>query len=159
MFHALVVAKQKLREYYEKTYRDHGFLYRTGTLLAPQYKLSAFDDTEYSRCHDHTSKLYCEYLRTSFQQYRQQIPEISFRAARSSCPQQTSELDRLLVPSDLSEFNTGVDLDEVDRYLRESKEPQSIPCSAISNKIQEPSKSRPGLTGKNTNVNIRCPHD
>ncbi|KAJ5850789.1 HAT dimerization [Penicillium solitum] len=35
MYGALLVARQKLKEYYEKTYRDHGFLYGTGTLLAP----------------------------------------------------------------------------------------------------------------------------
>ncbi|KAJ5848259.1 HAT dimerization [Penicillium solitum] len=50
------MARQKLKEYYEKTYRDHGFLYGTRILLAPQYKLSAFDDREYSTCHEDTSK-------------------------------------------------------------------------------------------------------
>jgi hypothetical protein len=35
MYGALLAARQKLREYYEKTYRDHGFLYGTGALLAP----------------------------------------------------------------------------------------------------------------------------
>ncbi|KAK4948515.1 hypothetical protein LTR66_014114 [Elasticomyces elasticus] len=78
MYGALLVARQKLKEYYEKTYRDHGFLYGTGTLLAPQYKLSAFDDREYSTCHEDTSKRYCEYLRASFTQYQQQNPELLF---------------------------------------------------------------------------------
>ena len=41
---ALLVAKQKLKKYYEKTYRDHGSLYGTRALLAPQCKFSAFDD-------------------------------------------------------------------------------------------------------------------
>lgn len=79
MYEALLAAKQKLKEYYEKTYRDHEFLYGTWTLLAPQYKLCAFDDTEYSLCHSETSKRYCEYLRISFRNYQQQIPEMPFR--------------------------------------------------------------------------------
>ncbi|KAJ5954443.1 hypothetical protein N7501_008722 [Penicillium viridicatum] len=35
----LLVARQKLKEYYEKTYRDHGFLYSTRILLAPYTEL------------------------------------------------------------------------------------------------------------------------
>jgi hypothetical protein len=31
----MLMAKQKLRDYYEKTYRDHGFLYGTAALLTP----------------------------------------------------------------------------------------------------------------------------
>jgi hypothetical protein len=66
MYDALLAARQKLKECYEKTYRDHGFLYGTGTLLAPQYKLCAFDDTEYSKCQSETSTRYCDYLRKCF---------------------------------------------------------------------------------------------
>ena len=54
MFDVLIAAKQKLRDYYEKTYRDHGYLYGTETVLAPQYKLCAFQGTEYQSV---TSKL------------------------------------------------------------------------------------------------------
>lgn len=92
MYRALLVAKQKLREYYDKTYRDHGFLYGIGTLLAPQYKLCAFDDTEYSHCHSETSKRYCEYLRTYFIQYQQRNPEMLFRTVQRPLLQ-ASELD------------------------------------------------------------------
>jgi hypothetical protein len=35
IYGAMLIAKQKLRDYYEKTYRDHGFLYGTAALLAP----------------------------------------------------------------------------------------------------------------------------
>jgi hypothetical protein len=35
IYGALLAARQKLREYYEKTYHNHGFLYGTGALLAP----------------------------------------------------------------------------------------------------------------------------
>ncbi|KAJ5350272.1 hypothetical protein N7541_007999 [Penicillium brevicompactum] len=98
MYGALLVARQKLKEYYEKTYRDHGFLYGTGTLLAPQYKLSAFDDREYSTCHEDTSKRYCEYLRASFTQYQQQNPELLFRTVQRSSNSHSTELDRLLEP-------------------------------------------------------------
>jgi hypothetical protein len=119
MYGALLVARQRLREYYEKTYRDHGFLYGTGALLAPQYKLSAFDDREYSTCHENTSKKYCEYLRTCFAQYQQQNPELLFRTVHRSFALHSSELDRLLEPIDDSMLHDGTEHDEVDRYLRE----------------------------------------
>jgi hypothetical protein len=96
---ALLVARQNLREYYKKTYLDHGFLYGTGTLLAPQYKLSAFDNREYSTCHDDTSKRYCEYLRTCFMQYQEQTPEMLFRTVQRPSSLHISELDRLLEPT------------------------------------------------------------
>lgn len=119
MYGALLVARQKLKEYYEKTYRDHGFLYGTGTLLAPQYKLSAFDDREYSTCHEDTSKRYCEYLRACFTQYQQQNPELLFRTVGRSSALHSSELDWLLEPVDASILHEGAEYDEVDRYLRE----------------------------------------
>jgi hypothetical protein len=119
MHTALLAARQKLKEYYEKTYRDHGFLYGTGTLLAPQYKLSAFDDREYSTCHEDTSKRYCEYLRTCFTQYQQQNPDLLFRTVHRSSALQSSELDRLLEPVDNSMLHAGAEHDEVDQYLRE----------------------------------------
>jgi hypothetical protein len=121
MYDALLAARQKLKEYYEKTYRDHGFLYGTGTLLAPQYKLCAFDDTEYSKCQSETSTRYCDYLRNCFAQYQREAPEMSFRAMRSSCPQQASELDRLLIPPSTSQSSARCEHDEVDRYLREGE--------------------------------------
>lgn len=120
MYGAMLMAKQKLRDYYEKTYRDHGFLYGTATLLAPQYKLCAFDDTEYSHCIGETSKRYCEYLRSSFAQYQQRNPEMLFRAVQRPSLH-ASELERLLEPSHAVETNEGVGYDEVDRYLHECK--------------------------------------
>jgi hypothetical protein len=66
MYDALLAAKQKLRDYYDKTYRDYGFLYATGTMLTPQYKLSAFSDIEYSKCHSETLRHYHDYLRKGF---------------------------------------------------------------------------------------------
>ncbi|KAI2964925.1 hypothetical protein CBS147323_6033 [Aspergillus niger] len=120
MHDALLAAKQKLREYYDKTYRDHGFLYATGTMLAPQYKLSAFGDTEYSKCHSETLRTYRSYLRKGFHQYQQQIPDLSFCTTIHRSQQQTSELDQLLVPR-ISLPNDRNQLDEVDRYLQEGK--------------------------------------
>lgn len=119
MYDALLAAKQKLRDYYDKTYRDHGFLYATGTMLAPQYKLSAFGDTEYSKCHSETSRHYQGYLRKGFLQYQQQIPDLSFCPTRYHAPQQVSELDMLLGPSSSSLPSSGDQQDEVDRYLQE----------------------------------------
>ncbi|KAJ5975338.1 hypothetical protein N7481_009045 [Penicillium waksmanii] len=56
MYGALLIVRQKLREYYKKTYRNYSFLYSTGTLLAPQYKLSTFDNREYSTYYEDTLK-------------------------------------------------------------------------------------------------------
>ncbi|KAF4219054.1 hypothetical protein CNMCM5878_003909 [Aspergillus fumigatiaffinis] len=123
MYDALLAAKQKLRDYYDKTYRDHGFLYATGTMLAPQYKLSAFSDTEYSKCHRETSRHYRDYLRKGFLQYQQQIPDLSFCTTRHQFQHQASELDQLLVPSATSLPSRGNQLDEVDRYLQEGVVP------------------------------------
>ncbi|KAJ5292123.1 hypothetical protein N7478_001374 [Penicillium angulare] len=123
MYGALLAARQKLKEYYEKTYRAHGFLYGTGTSLAPQYKLSAFDDREYSTCHENTSKRYCEYLRACFTQYQQQNPELLFRTVRRTSALNSSELDRLLEPLDASMLHERADYDEVDQYLRAANVP------------------------------------
>lgn len=62
---ALIAAKQKLNYYYGKTYHGHGFPCGTGTLLAPQFEFCAFDDTEYWKYRNGTSKRYCKFLRTS----------------------------------------------------------------------------------------------
>ena len=94
-----LLRSQKLKEYYEKTCRDHGFLYATGTILAPQYKFSAFGDTEYSKCHRETSEHCRRYLKKSSMQYQQQIPDISFCTTRHRSPQQASELDLLTLQS------------------------------------------------------------
>jgi hypothetical protein len=108
------MARQKLKEYYEKTYRDHGFLYGTRTLLTPQYKLSAFDDREYLTYHKDTSKRYCEYLRVSFTQYQQQNPKLLFRTVQRASNSHSTELDRLLEPPNASVFHEGVEYNEVD---------------------------------------------
>lgn len=113
------MARQKLKEYYEKTYRDHGFLYSTRTLLAPQYKLSAFDNREYSTCYKDTLKRYYEYLRASFTQYQQQNPELLFRTVQRSSNSHSTELNRLLEPPSTSIFHKGVEYNKVDQYLRE----------------------------------------
>jgi hypothetical protein len=103
-----------LREYYEKTYRDYGFLYNTGMLLAPQYKLSVFDNREYSTCHEDTSKRYYEYLRAFFTQYQQQNPELLFRTVQRSSTSHSTELDRLLEPPDANMFYEGVEYNKMD---------------------------------------------
>ncbi|KAJ5956835.1 hypothetical protein N7501_011114 [Penicillium viridicatum] len=115
---ALLIARQKLKEYYEKTYRDHSFLYSTRTLLTPQYKLSAFDDREYSTYYKDTSKRYYEYLRVSFTQYQQQNPELLFRIVQRSSNSHSTELNRLLELPGASIFYKGVEYDEKE-YERE----------------------------------------
>jgi hypothetical protein len=117
MYDALLAAKQKLRDYYDKTYRDYGFLYATGTMLTPQYKLSAFSDIEYSKCHSETLRHYHDYLRKGFLQYQQQIPDLSFCTIRHQFQHQALELDQLLVPLATSLPSRGNQLDEVDQYL------------------------------------------
>ena len=56
IYSALLVARDKLKEHYEKIYRDHSFLYGTGALFASQNQVSTFDNREYPNCHDNTSK-------------------------------------------------------------------------------------------------------
>ncbi|KAJ5244978.1 hypothetical protein N7489_005074, partial [Penicillium chrysogenum] len=110
MYTALLAARQKLKEYYEKTYRDHGFLYGTG----------------YSTCHEETSKRYCECLRTCFTQYQQQNPELLLRTVHRASALQSSGLDRLLEPVDDFMLHEGTEHDEVDQYLREVRETSAI---------------------------------
>jgi hypothetical protein len=121
MYDALLAAKQKLKEYYEQTYRNHGFLYSTGTLLAPQYKLCTFDNMEYSKYQSKTSKCYCDYLRNCFAQYKRETPKMSFWMMHSSCPQQASELDQLLILLSTSQLSARCEYNEVDQYLREGE--------------------------------------
>lgn len=128
-----------------KTYRDYGFLYSTGTLLAPQYKLYAFDDTGYSKFenyHNGTSKPYCEYLRTYFVQYQEQVPKVSFRTIRTALPQLTSELGRLLIPARYSERSVKDDHNGVDQYPREGKNTKGGQCLSISDLPQDLFNSR-----------------
>lgn len=158
MYSALHTGRQKLREYYEKTYRDHGFLYGTGTLLAPQYKLSAFDDREQSTCHDDTSKRYCEYLRTCFMQYQKQIPKILFRTVQRPSLH-NSELDRLLEPTNDTMVNQGAEHDEVDRYLREGKHTRYAVSGWPTDFSQRMFPFRHESIGKSTSVNSQCCHD
>jgi hypothetical protein len=120
IYSAMLMAKQKLKDYYEKTYRDHRFLYGTAALLAPQYKLYTFNDTEYSQCISETSKRYCKYLRSSFAQYQQRNPEMLFRAIQRPSLQ-ASELERLLKPIHTVETSEGVRYNEVNHYLHKCK--------------------------------------
>ncbi|KAJ5877060.1 hypothetical protein N7455_000525 [Penicillium solitum] len=92
---------------------------KDNTLEERYYKLSAFDNREYSTCHKDTSKRYCEYLRASFTQYQQQNPKLLFRTVQRSSNSYSTELDRLLEPPGASIFHKGVEYDEVDQYLRE----------------------------------------
>ncbi|KAJ5661424.1 uncharacterized protein N7477_009040 [Penicillium maclennaniae] len=109
---ALCLLPGKKKEYYKRTYCDQGFLYSTGSLLATQYKLSAFDDREYSTYYKDTSKRYCEYLRTCFTEYQQQNPELLFRTVHRSSTLHSSELDRLLEPADDCMLHEGAEHNE-----------------------------------------------
>ncbi|KAJ5743328.1 hypothetical protein N7533_010430, partial [Penicillium manginii] len=129
---AHTLAKQKLKDYYEKTYRDHRFLYGTAALLAPQYKLYTFNDTEYSQCISETSKRYCKYLRSSFAQYQQRNPEMLFRAIQRPSLQ-ASELERLLKPIHTVETSEGVRYNEENLEENKANKETKDKNTAISN--------------------------
>jgi len=121
MHDALLAAKQKLADYYNKTYRDHGFLYAIGTILAPQYKLSVFAEDEWSDGQNECQENYREHLKKCFRKYQQQLPDLSFNTTRYRSPQHTSELDQLLGPQSTSVLLDRGQQDEVDRYLGEGE--------------------------------------
>lgn len=54
---ALVGMTMEPGEIYEKTFQDFGVIYGTGTLIAPQYKVSAFDGAT-SSCLGHASPIF-----------------------------------------------------------------------------------------------------
>ncbi|KAJ5340406.1 hypothetical protein N7541_009530 [Penicillium brevicompactum] len=114
---ALVGMKMELREIHEKTFEDFGVMYGTGTLIAPQYKVSAFDGARPS-CLGHAER-YIEYLKIFHLQYRPQMPTSLSCLHGMSCSPQLLELEQVLHPLTGLVANSMSQNDEVGQYLRE----------------------------------------
>jgi hypothetical protein len=63
---ALQNAAAKLREYYSRTYEDLGYLYACATILAPQYKLKAFEGVNWIAEKDEESWVCYYYINCYF---------------------------------------------------------------------------------------------
>ena len=93
-------------------------MYGTGTFVAPQYKVSAFDGATSSQGLGHPER-YIEYLKIFHLQYRPQMPTSLSCVNGLSCSPQLLGLDRLLHPLAGLAGSSRSGQDEVDQYLRE----------------------------------------
>ncbi|KAF2996348.1 hypothetical protein E8E15_000433, partial [Penicillium rubens] len=97
LLEASLIMKMEFGEVYEKTFQKFGVMYGPGTFVAPQYKVSAFDESTSSQGLGR-SESYIEYLRIFHLHYRPQMPtSLSCLNGLSSSPQLLG-LDRLLHP-------------------------------------------------------------
>ncbi|KAJ5516916.1 hypothetical protein N7527_008476, partial [Penicillium freii] len=111
-----IYTRQKLKEYYKKTYRNYGFLYSTRTLLASY----TFDNREYLTYYKNTSKRYYKYLR-----YQQQNPELLFYTVQRSSNLYSIELNQLLELPKYTVVETG--RSSIHRHIHEpEQEEESI---------------------------------
>ncbi|CDM32673.1 HAT dimerisation [Penicillium roqueforti FM164] len=94
---ASLIMKMELGEVYEKTFQNFGVMYGPGTFVAPQYKVSAFDEATLSQGLGQPER-YIEYLRIFHLQYRPQMPTSLSCVNGLSCSPQLLGLDRLLYP-------------------------------------------------------------
>jgi hypothetical protein len=118
LFEALLVMKVELGELYQKTFQNFGVIYGTGTLIAPQYKNSAFDGATPSQCLGPPER-YIKYLRIFHLQYRPQIPASLSCVNGLSFSPSLLELDRLLHPLAGLVANSSKEQNEIDEYLQE----------------------------------------
>ncbi|CAG8081639.1 unnamed protein product [Penicillium salamii] len=110
--------KMEIGEVYEKTIKSFGVMYGPGTLVAPQYKVSAFDEATSSQGLG-GPECYIEYLRIFHLQYRPQMPTSLSCVNGLSCSPQLLGLDRLLHPLAGLAGGSRSEQDEIDQYLRE----------------------------------------
>ncbi|KAJ5277815.1 hypothetical protein N7524_003968 [Penicillium chrysogenum] len=115
---ASLIMKMELGEVYEKTFQNFGVMYGPGTFVAPQYKVSAFDEATSSQGLGQPER-YIEYLRIFHLQYRPQMPTSLSCVNGLSCSPQLLGLDRLLHPLAGLAGSSRCAQDEVDQYLRE----------------------------------------
>ena len=117
LLEASLMMKMEFVEVYEKTFQKFGVMYGPGTFVAPQYKVSAFDESTSQGLG--RSESYIEYLRIFHLHYRPQMPtSLSCLNGLSSSPQLLG-LDRLLHPLAGLAGSSRSGKDEVDQYLRE----------------------------------------
>ncbi|KAJ5350258.1 hypothetical protein N7541_007985 [Penicillium brevicompactum] len=118
LLESLLIMKMEFGEVYEKTFKSFGVMYGPGTLVAPQYKLSAFDEATSSQGLGGPER-YIEYLRIFHLQYRPQMPTSLSCVNGLSCSPQLLGLDRLLHPLAGLAGGSRSGQDEVDQYFRE----------------------------------------
>ena len=151
LLEASLVMKMELGEVYEKTFQDFGVMYGTGTFVAPQYKVSAFDGASSWQGLGHPER-YIEYLRIFHLQYRPQMPTSLSCVNGLSCSPQLLGLDRLLHPLAGLAGSSRSGQDEVDQYLREGLNNCSLYFLLTTDTQQGLSISRHALTGKTINT-------
>ncbi|KAJ5481400.1 hypothetical protein N7475_000212 [Penicillium sp. IBT 31633x] len=118
LLEASLIMKMEFGEVYEKTFQSFGVMYGPGTFVAPQYKVSAFDEATSSQGLGRPER-YVEYLRIFHLQYRPQMPTSLSCVNGLSCSPQLLGLDRLLHPLAGLAGSPRSGQDEVDQYLRE----------------------------------------
>ncbi|CAG8140155.1 unnamed protein product, partial [Penicillium salamii] len=118
LLEASLIMKMEFGEIYEKTFKSFGVMYGPGTLVAPQYNVSAFDEATSSQGLGGPER-YIEYLRIFHLQYRPQMPTSLSCVNGLSCSPQLLGLDRLLHPLAGLAGGSRSEQDEIDQYLRE----------------------------------------
>lgn len=149
---ASLIMKMELGEVYEKTFQNFGVMYGPGTFVAPQYKVSAFDEATSSQGLGQPER-YIEYLRIFHLQYRPQMPTSLSCVNGLSCSPQLLGLDRLLHPLAGLAGSSRCAQDEVDQYLREGLNNCPVYFLLTTDTQQGFSISRHALTGKTINAN------
>ncbi|KAJ5742366.1 uncharacterized protein N7511_001761 [Penicillium nucicola] len=124
---AFLRLRMELAEVYENTFQKFEVMYGTGTFVAPQYKVSAFDDATSSQGLGSAGR-YIELLRIFHLQYSPQMPTSLSCANGLSCSPQLLGLERLLHPLAGPFHSSRGEPDEVDQYLQEGAVNIS-PCS------------------------------
>lgn len=152
LLEASLIMKMEFGEIYEKTFKSFGVMYGPGTLVAPQYKVSAFDEATSSQGLGGPER-YIEYLRIFHLQYRPQMPTSLSCVNGLSCSPQLLGLDRLLHPLAGLAGGSRSGQDEIDQYLREGLNNPSE-CFLLTTDTQQGSLiSLPVRTGKTINAN------
>ncbi|OQE11891.1 hypothetical protein PENFLA_c070G01346 [Penicillium flavigenum] len=118
MLAGLQAAKEKLKDYYDKTTGDHGNLYAMGTILAPQYKLQFFTQQKGSDNDYKWRDKYHQYLKDYREPYKQRFSD---HQSLISQPQaaRVSRVHRILTQP-RSEKSTSIPSyqDELERFLQ-----------------------------------------
>lgn len=76
IYQGLVAAKQKLQQYYQKTYGFHGIIYAVATVLDPYQKLSLFrSDNWMEPKSEHWDVAYNKIMHKVFRHYCERFPQ------------------------------------------------------------------------------------